>query len=197
MGQVGQRSTCCKRKFLSYFECSLPVLYHPLRSLCSPKDFPNHNLTTRTATLSTAMPARTSPSTGFKPLEKTTLFEPLQMGHLRLKHRAIMAPLTRMRAPKETDGIWVPGDLNVEYYSQRASEGGFQLTEACPISRQACGYPGVPGIFTASQIAGWKRITDAIHAKGGFIYCKYCAFDVRSSCSCLGQVNYGMSVEPQ
>jgi 2,4-dienoyl-CoA reductase-like NADH-dependent reductase (Old Yellow Enzyme family) len=77
-----------------------------------------------------------------------------------------------MRGTKESDGIWVPGDLNVEYYSQRASKGGFQLTEACPISRQSCGYPGVPGIFTQSQIAGWKRVTDAIHAKGGFIFCQ-------------------------
>ncbi|KPI38141.1 putative 12-oxophytodienoate 3 [Cyphellophora attinorum] len=117
------------------------------------------------------MPSRISPG-GFKPLEGTTLFKPLKMGHLELEHRVFMAPLTRMRAPKESDGIWVPGDINVEYYSQRASKGGFQLTEACPISRQACGYPGVPGIFTASQIAGWKRVTDAIHQKGGYIYCQ-------------------------
>lgn len=47
----------------------------------------------------------------------------------------MMAPLTRMRGTKFSDSIWVPGDLHVEYYSQRASKGGFQLTEACPISR--------------------------------------------------------------
>ncbi|EXJ81513.1 hypothetical protein A1O1_07577 [Capronia coronata CBS 617.96] len=117
------------------------------------------------------MPSRTSP-TGIRPLEATLLFKPLQLGALGLKHRVMMAPLTRMRAAKESDGVYVPADLNVEYYSQRASKGGFQLSEACPISRLAAGYPGVPGIFTQSQIAGWKRVTDAIHAKGGFIFCQ-------------------------
>ncbi|KAH8646586.1 hypothetical protein BGZ60DRAFT_391793 [Tricladium varicosporioides] len=117
------------------------------------------------------MPSRISPS-GFKELSETTLFKPLKLGGIQLEHRVVMAPLTRMRASKESEGVFVPGDLNVEYYSQRASKGGFMLTEACPISRLACGYPGVPGIFTPSQIAGWKRITDAVHAKGGFIYCQ-------------------------
>ena len=117
------------------------------------------------------MPASVSP-TGFKPLQDTQLFKPLKLGHLNLEHRVVMAPLTRMRAPEESPGVYVPGDLNVEYYSQRASKGGFQLTEACPISRQACGYRGVPGIFTPSQIQGWKKVTDAVHAKGGFIYCQ-------------------------
>ncbi|KIW15392.1 hypothetical protein PV08_05438 [Exophiala spinifera] len=117
------------------------------------------------------MPSRTSP-TGFKPLEDTLLFKPLKLGAISLEHRVMMAPLTRMRGSKESDGVYVPNDLVVEYYSQRASKGGFQLTEACPISRLSCGYPGVPGIFTQSQIAGWKKVTDAVHAKGGFIYCQ-------------------------
>ncbi|KIX06270.1 uncharacterized protein Z518_04245 [Rhinocladiella mackenziei CBS 650.93] len=117
------------------------------------------------------MPSRTSPA-GFRPLDDTLLFQPLKLGALSLEHRVMMAPLTRMRGTKESDGVWVPGDLNVEYYSQRASKGGFQLTEACPISRLSCGYPGVPGVFTPNQIAGWKRVTDAIHGKGGFIFCQ-------------------------
>ncbi|KAF2724601.1 FMN-linked oxidoreductase [Polychaeton citri CBS 116435] len=117
------------------------------------------------------MPARISPS-GFKSLEDTSMFKPWQLGHLKLDHKVVLAPLTRMRAVKESEGVWVPGDLNVEYYSQRASKGGLLLTEACPISRLACGYPGIPGIFTQSQISGWKRVTDAVHAKGGFIYCQ-------------------------
>ncbi|KAF2416542.1 FMN-linked oxidoreductase [Tothia fuscella] len=117
------------------------------------------------------MPSTTSPVTG-SPLGSTLLFKPLKFGALNLEHRVMMAPLTRMRAPKESDGIFVPGDLNVKYYSQRASKGGFQLTEACPISRLACGYPGVPGIFTSSQIAGWRQVTDAIHTKGGLIFCQ-------------------------
>ncbi|CAI7596384.1 unnamed protein product [Penicillium glandicola] len=100
------------------------------------------------------------------------LFESFRLGALTLKHRVILAPLTRMRAGKESEGVYVPNDLNVEYYSQRASEGGLLLTEATPISRHAAGYPGVPGIFTSSQIAGWKKVTDAVHAKGGYIYCQ-------------------------
>lgn len=85
-------------------------------------------------TLINTMPSRTSPD-GSKPLDNTLLFQPLKLGGLDLEHRVLMAPLTRMRGSKIADGVYVPGDLNVEYYSQRASKGGFQLTEACPISR--------------------------------------------------------------
>jgi 2,4-dienoyl-CoA reductase-like NADH-dependent reductase (Old Yellow Enzyme family) len=63
------------------------------------------------------------------------LFEAIRLGALQLKHRVILAPCTRMRATKESDGVYVPNDLNVEYYSQRASDGGFMLTEATPITR--------------------------------------------------------------
>ncbi|KAK5796742.1 hypothetical protein VI817_006026 [Penicillium citrinum] len=97
---------------------------------------------------------------------------PLRLGALSLSHRVVQAPCTRMRSTKESDGVFVPNELNVEYYSQRASAGGFMLTEATPISRYAAGYPGVPGIFTDSQIAGWKKVTDAVHAKGAYIYCQ-------------------------
>lgn len=77
-----------------------------------------------------------------------------------------------MRAVKDASGVHVPGDLLVEYYSQRATKGGLQLTEATDISRVASGYPGVPGVFTDSQLAGWKRVTDAVHGKGGSIICQ-------------------------
>ncbi|KAL3465223.1 hypothetical protein BJX64DRAFT_253428 [Aspergillus heterothallicus] len=97
------------------------------------------------------------------------LFQPLRLGAFTLSHRIVQAPCTRMRATKESDGVYVPNDLMVEYYSQRATQGGLMLTEATPISRLAAGYPGVPGIFTASQIAGWKRVTEAVHAKGAVI----------------------------
>jgi 2,4-dienoyl-CoA reductase-like NADH-dependent reductase (Old Yellow Enzyme family) len=80
------------------------------------------------------MPSRTCSTPGGQ-LGDTLLFKPLKLGALDLEHRVMMAPLTRMRAPKESDGVYVPGDLNVQYYAQRASKGGFQLTEACPISR--------------------------------------------------------------
>ncbi|KAE8138510.1 hypothetical protein BDV38DRAFT_270400 [Aspergillus pseudotamarii] len=100
------------------------------------------------------------------------LFQPLRLGAVSLSHRVIQAPCTRMRSTKESDGVFVPNELNVEYYAQRASPGGLMLTEATPISRLAAGYPGVPGIFTSSQIAGWKNVTDAVHAKGAYIYCQ-------------------------
>src|SRR5689334_15280072 len=57
------------------------------------------------------------------------LFQPLRLGALSLSHRVVLAPLTRMRSTKESDGVFVPNDLNVEYYAQRASPGGFMLTE--------------------------------------------------------------------
>lgn len=80
------------------------------------------------------MPSRVSPS-GFKALEETSMFKPVTIGRLQLEHKVVLAPLTRMRATKEADCVFYPGDLNVEYYSQRASKGGFMLTEACPINR--------------------------------------------------------------
>ena len=117
------------------------------------------------------MPARVTPP-GFKPLASTALFTPLSVGAIELEHRVIQAPLTRMRAEEEVPHVYVPGDLMVEYYGQRASKGGLQITEATSISKYCCGYPKVPGIFTASQITGWKRVTDAVHAKGGKIVCQ-------------------------
>lgn len=117
------------------------------------------------------MPSALTPPP-YTPLRETKLFTPLQLGRLRLEHRVVLAPLTRMRCVKESDGIFVPGDLTREYYSQRASKGGLQLTEATDISHYASGYPGVPGIFSPSQIQAWKKVTDAVHAKGGFIFCQ-------------------------
>ncbi|KAF2806743.1 FMN-linked oxidoreductase [Mytilinidion resinicola] len=114
------------------------------------------------------MPKALTPP-AFTPLADSALFKPLKFGHLSLEHRVVQAPLTRMRATKESDGIFVPGDLQVEYYGQRASKGGLQLTEATDIHHYASGYPGVPGVFTPSQLAGWKRVTNAVHAKGGFM----------------------------
>jgi hypothetical protein len=74
-------------------------------------------------------------TTGFKPLKETALFSPLKIGALNLEHRIVQAPLTRMRGVKESDGVFVPKQLHVEYYSQRASKGGLQLTEATDIAK--------------------------------------------------------------
>lgn len=93
------------------------------------------------------------------------LFNPVTLGRIELANRMVMAPLTRNRAT-------VPGnianDLMATYYAQRAGA-GLIITEATPISPMAHGYPALPGISTPEQIAGWKKITDAVHAKGGKI----------------------------
>ncbi len=95
------------------------------------------------------------------------LFSELQVGELRLAHRVVMAPLTRMRSTQPGD---VPNALNAEYYGQRASEGGLLISEATQISRQGKGYPAAPGIHSSAQIEGWKLVTEAVHAKGGLIF---------------------------
>ena len=76
-----------------------------------------------------------------------------------------MAPLTRCRA---SEGH-VPNDLNAEYYAQRANA-GLIISEATSVSPTGYGYPSTPGIHTAEQVEGWKKITSAVHAKGGHIY---------------------------
>ncbi len=91
-----------------------------------------------------------------------SLFDPIDLGAIHAKNRVAMAPLTRSRA---VDGE-VPNPLAVEYYAQRAST-GLIISEATQISQQGQGYPNTPGIFTDEQLAGWKAITDAVHAKGG------------------------------
>ena len=96
-----------------------------------------------------------------------SLFSPLKIGPYRLKHRLVMAPLTRMRAEKPS---LAPRSLNVEYYAQRATPGGLIIAEASPIAATGFGSPGVPGIYTEQQIKGWREVVDAVHARGGVIY---------------------------
>ncbi|HVI51222.1 MAG TPA: alkene reductase [Candidatus Sulfotelmatobacter sp.] len=93
------------------------------------------------------------------------LLTPTRLGALQLPNRMIMAPLTRSRAG---DGN-VATPLIAEYYRQRASA-GLIITEASQISPQGTGYPRTPGIYSDAQIAGWKLVTDAVHAEGGRIF---------------------------
>ncbi|MBN6152290.1 alkene reductase [Xanthomonas sp. AmX2] len=93
------------------------------------------------------------------------LFEPYALGPLTLANRIVMAPLTRNRAGQ---GL-VPGELAATYYAQRASA-GLLITEATQISADAQGYQDTPGIYTPEQVEGWRRVTDAVHAKGGRIF---------------------------
>ncbi len=95
------------------------------------------------------------------------LFAPLRLGALTLRNRIVMAPLTRSRAGQGD----VPRQMNAEYYAQRASA-GLIISEATQISQQGKGYAFTPGIETEAQIAGWRLVTDAVHAKGGLIFCQ-------------------------
>jgi N-ethylmaleimide reductase len=95
----------------------------------------------------------------------TDLFTPIKLGRNELRNRIVMAPLTRNRAGEGN----VPQPLNVKYYEQRASA-GLIITEATPISEMAHGYPATPGIHSEAQIAGWKQVVDAVHAKGGKLF---------------------------
>src|SRR4051794_25890407 len=79
------------------------------------------------------------------------LFTPTQVGPYRLSHRVVMAPLTRMRS----DPGDIPSDLMVEYYTQRASDGGLIVSEATPVSIRRYGYAGAPGTYSDAQISGW------------------------------------------
>jgi len=93
------------------------------------------------------------------------LFEPFKLGPITLPNRAVMAPLTRNRA---LAGL-VPNPLAIEYYGQRASA-GLLVTEATQISQQGQGYQDTPGIYSKEQIAGWRKVTDRVHARGGRIF---------------------------
>ncbi len=94
------------------------------------------------------------------------LFEPLQLGELRLPHRVILAPLTRCRA-SGADGR-TPNDLMAEYYTQRAPA-GIIFSEATSVDPMGVGYPNTPGIWSRAHVEGWKKITDRVHAAGGLI----------------------------
>lgn len=74
-----------------------------------------------------------------------------------------------MRNEFSSRATYVPGERVVKYYADRATPGGLQITEATDICLDASAYPGCPGVFTAEQLAGWRKVTDAVHAKGGLI----------------------------
>src|SRR5271165_6947993 len=99
-------------------------------------------------------------------IAESKLFTPVQIGAVKLKHRVVMAPLTRSRSKQPGD---VPSDLMLEYYTQRASDGGLIVAEGTTVSLTARGWQGAPGLYSDEQVHGWRRITAAVHAKGGRI----------------------------
>lgn len=94
----------------------------------------------------------------------SVLFEPIELGNLKLANRIIMAPLTRSRAGVER----IPNDLMAKYYAQRATA-GLIITEATSVDPMGVGYADTPGIWSQEQVNGWKKITEAVHMKGGTI----------------------------
>ncbi|MGA7942528.1 alkene reductase [Bradyrhizobium sp.] len=98
-------------------------------------------------------------------MSTSKLLEPFKLGSITLSNRLVMAPLTRNRA---LEGL-VPNPLSVEYYGQRASA-GLLISEATQVSQQGQGYQDTPGIYSKEQIAGWRKVTDRVHAQGGRIF---------------------------
>jgi len=98
--------------------------------------------------------------------QPSNLLEPYQLGPITLPNRLVMAPLTRNRAVPP--GM-VPSPLAVDYYGQRASA-GLLVTEASQVSQQGQGYQDTPGIYSREQVAGWRKVTDRVHEKGGRIF---------------------------
>src|SRR6266436_4927950 len=106
-------------------------------------------------------------SRSMETLRTNKLFTPIQVGSMQLKHRVVMAPLTRSRSLQPGS---IPGDLMLEYYTQRTSDGGLIISEAAQLSLGTSGWQGAPGMYSDAQIDGWKTIVDAVHAKGGYIF---------------------------
>jgi N-ethylmaleimide reductase len=98
---------------------------------------------------------------------ESKLFTPVRIGPIQLKHRVVMAPLTRSRSEQPGD---IPGKLMLEYYTQRASDGGLIISEATTISVTGRGWLGAPGLYSDQQIEGWSKIVEAVHGKGGRIF---------------------------
>ncbi|MGS0726714.1 oxidoreductase, partial [Shewanella sp. 0m-11] len=97
---------------------------------------------------------------------KNTLFQSVQLGRHTLNNRIVMPPMTRSRASQPGNEA---NDMMATYYAQRASA-GLIVAEGTQISPMGQGYAWTPGIYSPSQIAGWKKTTDAVHAKGGVIF---------------------------
>jgi hypothetical protein len=123
------------------------------------------------------------------------LFSPIRVGNVALKHRVVLAPLTRFRNSK----THTPNDLVVEYYKQRAGNGGgLLITEATFISAMGGGYPGAPGIFSQEQVEGWKKVrTHIFTVFGPLIHCINISSQRRSPRlsmpkDLLSSHNYGM-----
>ena len=121
------------------------------------------------------------------------LFTPARIGSITLKHRIVMPPMSRLRA-QQPSGI--PSDMMLDYYSQRASDGGLIITEATAVSPFGRGYTGAPGLFSDEQAIGWKRITDSVHAKGGHMFAQLLHAGRTTHVAVTGSTPVTASVDP-
>ncbi|XP_057537874.1 12-oxophytodienoate reductase 3-like [Amaranthus tricolor] len=96
-----------------------------------------------------------------------TLFSPYKLAKFSLSHRVVLAPMTRCRAINN-----IPNEALTKYYVQRSTPGGFLITEGTLISPTAPGFPHCPGIYTNEQVEAWKKVVNAVHAKGAVIFCQ-------------------------
>jgi N-ethylmaleimide reductase len=124
----------------------------PVHSIINSSGHPAHHRVNETQSMPNSETMTTDP-----------LFTPIQVGELSLPNRIVLAPLTRSRAGQPGN---VPTPLMAEYYAQRAGA-GLIISEATNISEIAMGYALTPGIFTPEQVAGWRLVTEAVHAAGG------------------------------
>lgn len=99
-------------------------------------------------------------------VKNSNFFTPTQLGNHSLKNRIVLPPLTRQRSSQPGN---VANELMAQYYSQRAGA-GFLVTEGTQIEPRGQGYAWTPGIYTPEQIAGWRKVTEAVHAEGGVIF---------------------------
>ncbi|KAG1793763.1 uncharacterized protein BJ212DRAFT_1414587 [Suillus subaureus] len=116
----------------------------------------------------------------------SALFSPIRIGNIGLQHRVVLAPLTRLRAHANH----VPSPQAPAYYSQRGSTPGTLLvTEATFISQKAGGYDNVPGIYTDAHVEEWKKVTEAVHEKGSFIFLQLWALGRAAETAVLAKEN--------
>ncbi|KAG1779899.1 hypothetical protein EV702DRAFT_965209 [Suillus placidus] len=116
----------------------------------------------------------------------SVLFSPIRVGNINLQHRVVLAPLTRVRAHADH----VPSPQAPAYYSQRGSiPGTLLVTEATFISQNAGGYNNVPGIYTDAHVEGWKKVTEAVHEKGSFIFLQLWALGRTAETAVLAKEN--------
>ncbi|KAI5066054.1 hypothetical protein GOP47_0018678 [Adiantum capillus-veneris] len=97
----------------------------------------------------------------------SNLLAPLELGNIHLSHRVVLAPLTRCRALN-----YAPQDAHQVFYGQRATKGGLLITEAVAVSQEGIGFPHSPGIWTKEQLQRWRRVVQAVHDRGGYIFCQ-------------------------